>query len=160
MRRAPSLVALTFALLACLVLGTSIALELRETVPDTAPRAAIERAAAERADERRDRFTAQDRSFDAAWSMSTLMHLPGDGFALALHELGRVLRPGGTVEIGVWGHTSNREWTSPDGRYFNHRSDEQFQHELHALGDVVAFDTWDWREDGGHYQWARVVTAG
>jgi SAM-dependent methyltransferase len=97
-------------------------------------------------------------AFDAAWSMSTLMHLPGDGFPLTVHELARVVRPGGTVEIGVWGHTSNREWTSPDGRYFNHRSDAQLQHELHALGDVVASDTWDWCEDGGHYQWARVVT--
>ena len=98
-----------------------------------------------------------DDSFDAAWSMSTLMHLPGDGFARAVRELGRVVRAGGTVEIGVWGHTSGREWTSPDGRYFNHRSDEQFQHDLHALGNVVAFDTWNWFEDGGHYQWARVV---
>lgn len=98
-----------------------------------------------------------DDSFDAAWSMSTLMHLPGDGFARAVHELGRVVRSGGTVEIGVWGHTSGREWTSPDGRYFNHRSDEQLQHDLHGLGNVVAFDTWSWFEDGGHYQWARVV---
>jgi SAM-dependent methyltransferase len=99
-----------------------------------------------------------DNSFDAAWSMSTLMHLPGDGFTRAAHELGRVVRPGGTVEIGVWGHTTNREWTSPDGRYFNHRSDEQFQRDLQVLGDVVAFDTWNWFGDGGHYQWARVVT--
>ena len=98
-----------------------------------------------------------DDSFDAAWSMSTLMHLPGDGFARAIQELGRVVRSGGMVEIGVWGHTSSREWTSPDGRYFNHRSDEQFQHDLDVLGNVVAFDTWNWFEDGGHYQWARVV---
>ncbi len=98
-----------------------------------------------------------DNTFDAAWSMSTLMHLPGDGFARAAHELGRVVRPGGTVEIGVWGHTSSREWTSPDGRYFNHRSDEQLQHDLQAVGTLVAFDTWDWLDDGGHYQWARVV---
>ena len=68
MRRAPSIAALTFALLACLVLGTSIALEVRATVPDTAPRAAIERAAAERAAERRERFTSQDRSFDAPFA--------------------------------------------------------------------------------------------
>ncbi len=46
-----------------------------------------------------------DDSFDAAWSMSTLMHLPGPGF-------------------------------------------DQ---------DVVAFETWDWFDDGGHYQFARVV---
>lgn len=99
-----------------------------------------------------------DNVFDAAWSMSTLMHLPGDGFDRAIRELRRVVRPGGVVEIGVWGHTDNREWTSPDGRYFKHRSDEQLQDVLQDLGQVAAFDTWDWFEDGGHYQWARVIT--
>ncbi len=96
--------------------------------------------------------------FDAAWSMSTLMHLPGDGFSRAIQELRRVVRSGGTIDIGVWGNTTNRQWTSPDGRYFNHRSDDQLQDELQALGDLVSFDTWNWFEDGGHYQCARVVT--
>jgi SAM-dependent methyltransferase len=96
-------------------------------------------------------------SFDAAWSMSTLMHLPGDGFGRAIQELRRVVRPGGVIEIGVWGHTTDREWTSPDGRYFKHRSDERFQLDLQELGQVVAFETWDWFDEGGHYQWARVV---
>ena len=98
-----------------------------------------------------------DDSFDAAWSMSTLMHLPGSGLDQAIGELGRVVKPGGPVEIGVWGHTSNREWTKADGRYFKHRSDEELQETLRALGDVVAFETWDWFDDGGHYQFARVV---
>ena len=98
-----------------------------------------------------------DNTFDAAWSMSTLMHLPGDDFDQAIREIRRVVRPGAVVEIGVWGHTSNREWTSPDGRYFKHRSDEQLQHVLCNLGQVAAFDTWDWFDDGGHYQWARVI---
>ena len=83
-----------------------------------------------------------DNAFDAAWSMSTLMHLPGNGFPLAVQELARVVRPGGTVAIGVWGHTSNREWTSSDGRYLNHRSDEQLQHDLQPVGSIGAFDTW------------------
>ncbi|GAA4391922.1 hypothetical protein GCM10023153_10390 [Ornithinibacter aureus] len=99
-----------------------------------------------------------DDSFDAAWSMSTLMHLPGDGFSKAIRELGRVVRCGGVVEIGVWGHFRNREWTSPDGRYFIHRSDDQVQSDVKALGEVVAFDTWSWSPDGGHYQWVRVIT--
>ena len=98
--------------------------------------------------------------FDAAWSMSTLMHLPGDDLARALTELRRVVRPGGVVEIGVWGHTSNREWVKPDGRFFKHRSDDELRSELARLGEVVDFDTWGWFDDGGHYQWARVeVTA-
>ena len=97
--------------------------------------------------------------FDAAWSMSTLMHLPGNDLAQALAELRRVVRPGGMVEIGVWGHTSNREWVKPDGRFFLHRSDDHLRSELARLGEVVGFATWDWFDDGGHYQWARVELA-
>lgn len=95
-------------------------------------------------------------SFDAAWSMSTLMHLPGDQFAVAIEEIRRVIRPGGLVEIGVWGHSTDREWTKPDGRYFKHRSDDSLRSELARLGEVTSFATWDWYDDGGHYQWARV----
>jgi SAM-dependent methyltransferase len=98
-----------------------------------------------------------DASFDAAWSMSTLMHLPGSGFDEAIGELGRVMKPGGPVAIGVWGHTRSGERTKPDGRYFRHRSDEELQAALRVLGEVVAFETWDWFDDGGHYQFARVV---
>lgn len=98
-----------------------------------------------------------DDSFGAVWSMSTLMHLDGNGFERAICEIGRVVQPGGVVEIGVWGHTSSREWTAPDGRYFNHRSDQQLKHELHVLGKVVEFGTWAWFKDCGHYQWARVL---
>ncbi|HEU4568910.1 MAG TPA: class I SAM-dependent methyltransferase [Marmoricola sp.] len=96
---------------------------------------------------------------DAAWSMSTLMHLPGDGFARAIDELRRVVRPGGLVEIGVWGHTEDGERTSPDGRYFRQRTDQTLRQELARLGGLLAFETWDWFEDGGHYQWTRVQVA-
>lgn len=100
-----------------------------------------------------------DDSFDAAWSMSTLMHLPDDGFAEALRELRRVVRPGGLVEIGVWGAEEDREWAGdPHGRFFLNRSDASFQRELAELGDVEQFDTWSYTgAGGGHYQWARIV---
>lgn len=63
----------------------------------------------------------EDNTFDAAWSMSTLVHLPGDDLGLAFAELARVVRLGGLADIGVWGHTKDRDWTSNDGRYFRHR---------------------------------------
>ena len=47
--------------------------------------------------------------------MSTLIYLPNNDFGMALRETGTRRRPGGVVEIGVWGHTQNRDWTSPDG---------------------------------------------
>ncbi|WP_129668045.1 class I SAM-dependent methyltransferase [Phytoactinopolyspora endophytica] len=42
-------------------------------------------------------------SFDAAWTMSTLMHLHTDGLPRALDEITRVVRPASPVAIGVWG---------------------------------------------------------
>ncbi len=43
-------------------------------------------------------------------------------------------------------------------RYFRHRCDDALQRVLRVLGEVVDFETWDWFEDRGHYQFARVVT--
>ena len=100
-----------------------------------------------------------DATFDAVWTMSTLMHLEGDGFEQAVAELGRVVKPGGLVEVGVWGSVEDGEWTSPDGRYFRHRSDDRVRELLSRIGQVDEFDTWDWIDDGGHYQWARITTA-
>lgn len=99
----------------------------------------------------------ESNSFDAAWSMSTLMHLPGDGFASALDELARVVHPGGLIEIGVWGCTRDRVWTAPDGRYFRHRTDEAIAAALARIGTVLDFETWAWMDDGGHYQWVRAL---
>lgn len=98
-----------------------------------------------------------DDSFDAGWTMSTLMHLPGDEMVTALAELRRVVRPGGLLEVGVWGADSSGEWTDDGGRYFRTRTDEELRGLLGAVGEVVAFDTWTHFTDGGHYQWARVV---
>lgn len=97
-----------------------------------------------------------DDEFDAGWSMSTLMHLPGDGLALALGELGRVVRAGGVVEIGVWGSAHDREWTDEHGRYFRNRTDDELRSMLDVVGDVVDFATWTHYDNFGHYQWARV----
>lgn len=41
--------------------------------------------------------------------------------------------------------------------YFNHHSDEEIEGALGALGNVVAVETLDCFDDGGHYQFARVV---
>src|SRR4051794_4224528 len=43
----------------------------------------------------------EDASFDAAYSVSVLEHIPGDGDSAAIRELLRVVRPGGRVIITV-----------------------------------------------------------
>jgi SAM-dependent methyltransferase len=96
-------------------------------------------------------------SFDAAWSMSTLMHLRGDGMRRALVELERVVVPGGLVEIGVWGTDVDGERTDEHGRYFRHRTGDDLQALLATVGTIVSFETWDYLDDdGAHYQWAQL----
>jgi SAM-dependent methyltransferase len=41
----------------------------------------------------------EDGAFDHAYSISVLEHIPGDGDAGALRELGRVVRPGGRIVV-------------------------------------------------------------
>lgn len=102
-----------------------------------------------------------DDTFDAAWTMSTLMHLSGDGMGRALAELGRVVRPGGVVEVGVWGKDVDSDRVGADGRYFRHRTDDDLRRLLGGIGQVDAFATWDHLDDdGAHYQWARIVIPG
>lgn len=101
-----------------------------------------------------------DDTFDAAWTMSTLMHLPGDGLPQALEELQRVLRPGGVLEVGVWGRDEDGEWFDADGRYFRHRTDDDLRGLLGAVGAVDEMARWDYLDEAGaHYQWARVTVA-
>jgi SAM-dependent methyltransferase len=46
-------------------------------------------------------LTYADRSFDAAFSVSVLEHIPDDGDSLAIRELIRVVRPGGLIVVTV-----------------------------------------------------------
>ncbi len=46
-------------------------------------------------------LTYADASFDAAFSVSVLEHIPEDGDSLAIRELIRIVRPGGVVVVTV-----------------------------------------------------------
>ena len=96
-------------------------------------------------------------SFDAVFSMSTFMHLPDDVCNAALLQVRRVLRAGGIFEIGVWGHETDRDWTSQDGRYFRHRSEATLRGELAKVGRVEDFRVVsDGSQQRGTYHVARV----
>lgn len=107
------------------------------------------------------RLPFTDASFDALWSMSTLMHVPESAIGSALAELARVLAPGGTAAIGVWGGVDVEAY-SPENReagraprLFSRRSDERWRSMLATLGIVEAFETWG--DDAEfRYQWAVV----
>ncbi len=45
----------------------------------------------------------RDASFDAGWTLSTLMHLDAASMARGVDEMVRVLRPGSPLLVGLWG---------------------------------------------------------
>ncbi|MGW7684664.1 class I SAM-dependent methyltransferase [Kribbella sp. NPDC054772] len=102
-----------------------------------------------------------DGTFDAGWTMSTLLHVADEDLDLALREIVRVLKPGAPLAIGLWGDVSGGERVWEDntgygpGRFFSIRSDEGVREVLQRYGAVEDWATWD---DGRvmHYQWAIV----
>ncbi len=97
-------------------------------------------------------------SFDACWSMSTLMHVPLAGFDDAMEAVLDPLRVGAPLGIGLWGSSSDadREFVSQyDGngtqRLFSLRTADH-NHELFARHVTVEqFETWDVGPDGWEY---------
>ncbi|MFC3741417.1 class I SAM-dependent methyltransferase [Paractinoplanes deccanensis] len=68
-------------------------------------------------------------SFDAAYSMNALLHVPTDALSDALLSISSVLRPGGLFHLGVYGGSPEEGVADEDHhvpqRYFAFRSDEQ-----------------------------------
>lgn len=103
-------------------------------------------------------------TFDALWTMSTLLHLNQEELGAALSEIRRVVRPGGIVAIGLWGVDATREeYLQVDGRparYFHLLSDDDLHEALAEVGRLQHWETWTPDSSPLHYQWALVETTG
>jgi SAM-dependent methyltransferase len=100
-----------------------------------------------------------DDSFDAAYSVSVIEHIPGTGDADAVAELARVLRPGGSLVLTVPFRTElEEEWVEHDvfgqkfegeplffGRHYSSRAVEE---RLLANGAFEVVDEVLWRKEG------------
>ncbi|GAA1570343.1 MULTISPECIES: class I SAM-dependent methyltransferase [Kribbella] len=101
----------------------------------------------------------EDSTFDAGWTMSTLLHVADEDLDQALQEIVRVLRPGAPLAIGLWGDANGSEQTWEDGtgygpaRFFSIRSDDGLRSVLARYGEVEQWATWD-NDRAMHYQWA------
>lgn len=93
-----------------------------------------------------------DASFDHAYSISVLEHIPGDGDARALRELARVVRPGGRVVVTLpYAEEYSEDWRERpvyvdhgdvDRRYFFGRWYDAAH--IDALVAAVAPDLEEW----------------
>jgi SAM-dependent methyltransferase len=81
-------------------------------------------------------FTYPDNSFDAAFAVSVLEHIPGDGDTEAMREMVRVVKPGGRIVVTTPYDLTYREDTVPGS--FSGRADDTMMWERHydeeALG--------------------------
>lgn len=100
-----------------------------------------------------------DATFEAGWTMSTLLHVADEDLDQAMQEIARVLRPGAPLAIGLWGDAVGRENVWDDGtgygpgRFFSIRSDDGLRSVLARYGELEQWVTWD-DEQVMHYQWA------
>lgn len=96
-----------------------------------------------------------DDAIDAAWSMSTYMHVPDDDIEAALDELARVVRPGGLIGIGTWGGlgtdvmADDAEFDPP--RFFALRHHDRMRAHYRRLGRIEHEQTLPPGTDGWEY---------
>lgn len=106
----------------------------------------------------------EDRTFEAGWTMSTLLHIADEDLDDALAEIVRVLRPGAPLGIGLWGDEvgGERVWQDDSGfgpgRFFSIRTDDAMQEALARHGAVEQWLSWRDGDSPMHYQWAVLRT--
>ncbi|MCU1360257.1 MAG: putative methyltransferase [Ilumatobacteraceae bacterium] len=95
-------------------------------------------------------------TFEAGWSMSTLMHVPADAVPQTLTAMIATLRPGAPLLIGVWGGDQGDmigEWIL-DGHqcFFSLRPFHVNLRLFAACAEVEHATTWDLGPDEWQYQ--------
>ncbi|MFJ6538735.1 class I SAM-dependent methyltransferase [Paenarthrobacter sp. NPDC091711] len=87
-----------------------------------------------------------DSVFDAAWTMSTLLHVPNSGIRDVVRELVRVTAPGAPIAVGLWSgedcEVLNPEDLEEPQRFFSRRSDDTVHRIFGEHGSVEHFQTW------------------
>jgi SAM-dependent methyltransferase len=93
-------------------------------------------------------------SFDAAYAMNSLLHVPNANLPDALRAVREVLAPGGLFFVGVYGGVAEEGVADDDHhdpkRFFSFRTDEQIATYAQEVFEIVDFHTID---DGDlHFQ--------
>ncbi len=98
-----------------------------------------------------------DASFDAVYSLNSLLHIPKTEFQPVLREIERVLKPGGLFFLGVYGGYDQAGLRENDSytpkRFFSFFSDDHLQAEVIKVFDLLDFHSVDYRPNSPlHFQ--------
>ena len=87
-----------------------------------------------------------DGTFPAAWTMSTLLHVPATDIHGVLRELVRVTAPSAPIAVGLWSgedvEVLNPEDDVEPRRFFSRRSDATVRQVFGRHGVIEDFVTW------------------
>lgn len=90
-------------------------------------------------------LTFEDNSFDSLWAMNTLLHVPNKELIEVLKEIRRVMKPGGTFYMGVYGgYNSEGIWEEDSclpKRFFSFYDEETMKEKVSQVFELQEFRT-------------------
>ena len=102
-----------------------------------------------------------DGSFDAVYSLNSLLHLPESEFPKTLREVRRVLRPSGLFFLGLYGGIDREGVWEEDSykpkRFFSFRTDARLLEAVGEVFDVVSFDRVDVENDDPRFHFQSLI---
>jgi SAM-dependent methyltransferase len=96
-----------------------------------------------------------DNSFDAVYSLNSLLHLPKVELPGVLNDIHYILKPGGLFYMGVYGGNDFEgirvnDWADPP-RFFSYYTDEYILEVVGQVFDILDFKRIQYREDASHH---------
>ena len=96
-----------------------------------------------------------DNSFDAAYSLNSLLHLSKMELPGVLKDIHYILKPGGLFYIGVYGGSDfegirENDWAKPN-RFFSYYTDNHLHEVVEEAFEIIDFRQIKYREDASHH---------
>ncbi len=90
------------------------------------------------------RMDFAEKSFDAVYTMNSLLHLPKDDFSSVLHRISSLLKADGLFFLGMYGGYDFEGISENDAyipkRFFSFYEDEQLKEEVAKVYDILVFN--------------------